>query len=225
MASRMRCILFGARRSSLRPIDCARLVPHMTRPSVDLQPQLPPPRVLLADADIDTRELYQMWLSAHGFDVDLATSAAEVLSKVRDTPPDVVVLELMLPSTGGLHLIDRLQADESTCDALLIVLTTQAFPTTRDQVTSAGAHGFLAKPCPPRLLGEVMASLSETHSRGRQVRPSPRPDGDAERVAKLVQRTRAICERVPREPLRLRVGERVGPHRVQHVHHVSRPAK
>jgi CheY-like chemotaxis protein len=125
----------------------------------------PPPRVLLADAHDDTRDLYRVWLTQHGFLVKVAASGDDALAQAHSEPPDVIVTEMMLPD-GGPAFVQRLRADPATSDAILIVLTTQTTPLIREQALEAGADSYLAKPCGAPRLGEAMASASRARFRG-----------------------------------------------------------
>jgi DNA-binding response OmpR family regulator len=116
-----------------------------------------PFRVLLADADADTRILYELWLTQHGFDVRIAASADAAFATVRHWRPDIVVTELMLPG-GGLGLLNRFLTCEQTRHARLIVLTTQNATVLRREAGEAGAHLYLVKPCSARQLVVAIAA-------------------------------------------------------------------
>jgi two-component system OmpR family response regulator len=113
--------------------------------------------VLLADADADTRILYELWLTQHGFDVRIAASADAAFATVRHWRPDIVVTELMLPG-GGLGLLNRFLTCEQTRHARLIVLTTQNATVLRREAGEAGAHLYLVKPCSARQLVVAIAA-------------------------------------------------------------------
>ena len=150
----------------------------------------PPPRVLLADAHADTRDLYSVWLTQRGFSVSAVASANEVLTFAAAEAPDVIVTELMLPG-GGPSLVQRLRAEPATADAVVIVLTTQTAPAQRDQAIAAGADSYLVKPCGAPRLGDAMATASR--ARFREAVPTGKRQ-DA--VLRAAQRAFAIRERV-----------------------------
>ena len=150
----------------------------------------PPPRVLLADAHADTRELYTVWLTQRGFLVSTACSASEALAAAAAEAPDVIVSELMLPG-GGPGLVERLRADSATADAVLIVLTTQTAPAQRHHAVAAGADSYLVKPCGAPRLGDEMVSASR-----RRFRDAVPSQGLQDAVLRAAQRAFAIRERV-----------------------------
>jgi CheY-like chemotaxis protein len=117
----------------------------------------PPTRVLLADADDDTRALYLLALTHWGFRVRTAASATEAFDIAQSWRPDIVVTELMLPG-GGLGLIHRFLTHDATRAARLVVLTTQNATFLRERADDAGVDVYLLKPCSPRQLADALVS-------------------------------------------------------------------
>jgi DNA-binding response OmpR family regulator len=156
--------------------------------------QYPAPRVLLADAHADTRELYAVWLTQRGFVVSTAASAHQVAALASTESPDVIVTELMLPG-GGPALVRSLRTHAATADAVVIVLTTQTAGPLREQALAAGADCYLVKPCGAPRLGDAMVSASRT--RFREAVPS---EHRQDAVLRAAQRAFAIRERVATRP-------------------------
>jgi two-component system OmpR family response regulator len=121
------------------------------------QKAAPPTRVLLADADDDTRALYLVSLTHAGFRVRSAASAAEAFDIAQCWRPDIVVTELMLPG-GGLGLIHRFLTHDATRAARLVVLTTQNATFLRERADDAGVDMYLVKPCGARQLCAALTS-------------------------------------------------------------------
>jgi DNA-binding response OmpR family regulator len=187
----------GSRRGSIVPASSSSIASGI-RPTV--RGHYPAPRVLLADAHPDTRELYAVWLTQRGFVVSTAASAGEISAVASTEPPDVIVTELMLPG-GGPALVRSLRAHATTADAVVIVLTTQTSVPLREQALAAGADCYLVKPCGAPRLGDAMVSASR--ARFRDAMPGERRQ-DA--VLRAAQRAFAIRERVatgavPRDPI------------------------
>jgi CheY-like chemotaxis protein len=150
----------------------------------------PAPRVLLVDAHADTRDLYVVWLTQHGFSVRVAGSGDEAVAIARAEALDVIVTEMMLPD-GGPPLVRRLRAVPAAAEAVLVVLTTQNAASLREQALEAGADSYLVKPCGAPRLGEAMASVSRARFR-RAIPTELRQDA----VLRAAQRAFAIRERV-----------------------------
>ena len=68
------------------------------------------PHVLVVDDDPTVREVVVSYLRAHGHQVAECDDGAEALRRLTDAPPDLVVLDLMLPALDGLEVCRRLRA-------------------------------------------------------------------------------------------------------------------
>ena len=112
------------------------------------------PRILVADDHADTREMYALYLRMCGYDVEFAADGREAIRKGRrKRRPDVVVMDLQMPTLDGWGAIQRLHADPATADILIIALTGHDL---RDYLKpaalAAGACTFLMKPVTPEAL-------------------------------------------------------------------------
>src|SRR5436190_23977206 len=73
------------------------------------QPTSPPRRVLVVDDDPTVTEVVAGYLNRSGFAVDRAADGPDALAKADSAPPDLVVLDLMLPGLDGLQVCRRLR--------------------------------------------------------------------------------------------------------------------
>lgn len=69
----------------------------------------PAPRVLIVDDDLDILEMVRVYLNDHGYLVSTAPSASDALRQISLDPPDVLVLDLMMPGMSGTELMLRLR--------------------------------------------------------------------------------------------------------------------
>ena len=103
-----------------------------------------PIRVLLVDDEVVLTSLVSLALAYEGWVVDIAHDGATALQLYRDTRPDVVVLDIMLPDTDGIRLLRQLRDIEQTFPTL--------FLTARDSVDdriiglTAGGDDYMTKP-------------------------------------------------------------------------------
>ena len=81
------------------------------------------PRVLVVDDEDDLLELVRYNLAKDGYDVECVGSGEQALRSARTNPPDLVVLDLMLPAVDGLEVCRRLKTDPKTRDILIVMLT------------------------------------------------------------------------------------------------------
>jgi two-component system, OmpR family, response regulator len=123
----------------------------------DRSPRPPSTRILIVDDDGQIRQLLATFLRGNGFDVALARDGVEMRGAIRDAPPDLVVLDLMLPGIGGLELCRELRR---TSTIPVIMLTARGDDTDRIVGLEVGADDYLAKPFNPReLLARIRAVL------------------------------------------------------------------
>ena len=122
-----------------------------------------PTRVLVVDDDPKILSLLRRGLSFDGYAVDTAVDGEAALAAARDRPPDVIVLDVMLPGVDGLEVCRRLRVG----DASLPILMLTAKDRIPDRVAGldAGADDYLVKPFDfDELLARLRALL-------RRVRP------------------------------------------------------
>jgi len=106
-------------------------------------------RVLVVDDDVKTVKLVKLYLNRDGYKVLTAYDGVEALRLARESHPDLIVLDLMLPGIDGLQICRTLR-DES--DVPIIMLTAKT--TDDDKLTglNLGADDYVTKPFSPREL-------------------------------------------------------------------------
>lgn len=116
-------------------------------------------RILLVDDDADLREVVGAMLESVGLRVESVGSAEEAQEVVRDTPPDLIVLDWNLPGMSGLDLLKLLRAQPSTRQLPVLFLTAHA--ATQDMVVAfaAGADDYVVKPFRAAELGARIFGL------------------------------------------------------------------
>jgi two-component system alkaline phosphatase synthesis response regulator PhoP len=117
-------------------------------------------RILVVDDEEDLLELVNYNLSREGFRVECVATGEAALAAARKNLPDLIVLDLLLPSVDGLEICRRLKADEKTRHIPIIMLTAKSEES--DMVTGLelGADDYMTKPFSPRvLLARVRAIL------------------------------------------------------------------
>jgi two-component system alkaline phosphatase synthesis response regulator PhoP len=114
------------------------------------------PSVLICDDDPLLRELLEFKLSLRGYAVRVAADGAEALAAIDDAPPDVLVLDAMMPNVDGYETLRRLRADPRRASLPVLMLTARR---RADDVVSAlelGANDYLVKPfMPEELLARI----------------------------------------------------------------------
>jgi len=80
-------------------------------------------RILVVDDEPDYASIVQTNLESEGFEVEVAYDGNEGLAKVKANPPDLIVLDVMMPDKDGYKMCDELKNDEQYCDIPVIMLT------------------------------------------------------------------------------------------------------
>jgi DNA-binding response OmpR family regulator len=118
-------------------------------------------RVLVADDDADIRELVLFKLESAGFEVAAVADGQTALDTALADPPDLVVLDLMMPGLTGLEVCSALRGAPATAQLPIIMLTAKAQDADITRGLATGADDYIVKPFSPReLLSRVQAVLS-----------------------------------------------------------------
>ena len=116
-------------------------------------------RVLLAEDEPNIVESLTFLLRREGFDVDVHFNGAEALSAALKEPPDVVILDVMLPQLDGFEILRRLRLDERARSLPVIVLTAKGQREDRETALEEGADRFITKPFSNAELVEAVRGL------------------------------------------------------------------
>ena len=117
-------------------------------------------RVLIVEDEPDIRELVVHHLKREGYQVSAAASGEEALRQVQAVPPDLVLLDLMMPAMDGLEVCRRLRQDPVTASLPIVMLTAKGDEVDRVLGLELGADDYVVKPFSPKeLLARVRAVL------------------------------------------------------------------
>lgn len=105
-----------------------------------------PKRVLLAEDEPNIVESLRFLLKRAGFVVDVEMNGRAALDAARSAPPDVLILDVMLPEIDGLEVLRQLRADHSGHRLRVLMLTAKGQREDRERAIDAGADLFLTKP-------------------------------------------------------------------------------
>jgi len=135
------------------------------------------PTVLIIDDDASVLKLLDFAMGQAGFNVMLAGDGESGLEQAKAHPPDLAIVDVMMPDLDGYEVCRRLRADPRTANTAIIVLTARAQAVDRQAALEAGADEYLVKPVMPdeliTLAREVLArprtAAAEAPRRGRVV--------------------------------------------------------
>ena len=118
------------------------------------------PRVLLVDDDRELCQMLSEYLDAEHFDVKSVHDGGDALVELQNGEFEIVILDVMLPSVGGLDVLRKLGAD---CTTPILMLTARGDDVDRIVGLELGADDYLSKPFNPReLVARIRAILRRT---------------------------------------------------------------
>jgi DNA-binding response OmpR family regulator len=133
-----------------------------------------PARILVVDDEPPIVELVTGYLEREGWEVAQALDGVAALEMARADPPDVVVLDVMLPGLDGIEVCRRLR---TFSDAYVLMLTARGEEIDRIMGLTVGADDYLVKPFSPReLVARIKALLRRPRSAGGHA-ADPAADG------------------------------------------------
>lgn len=109
-------------------------------------------RILVVEDEPEIQELVGYHLTREGYRVTCTASGEQALAAVRRDPPDLILLDLMLPGVDGLEVCQRLKADPSTRCVPVVILTAKSEEADMVSGLELGADDYLPKPFSPRVL-------------------------------------------------------------------------
>lgn len=116
-------------------------------------------RILVADDDVDIRELVEFKLSTLGHDVVAVADGQAAIDACQTERPDLAVLDVMMPGVSGLDAIRSIRADPALSDLPVILLTARAQESDVETGFDSGADDYITKPFSPRELASRVEAL------------------------------------------------------------------
>jgi CheY-like chemotaxis protein len=113
-------------------------------------------RVLIAEDDDSLRMLMRISIDVGGLDIAEASDGVAALQLARAVPPDLVLLDWMMPALSGLELCRALRSDPTTAGAVIVMVTARVLAADRELAFTAGADHYIGKPFSPVALLETV---------------------------------------------------------------------
>jgi DNA-binding response OmpR family regulator len=130
-------------------------------------------KILAVDDEPDVLMIVRMGLMSEGYEVDTATNGFDALSKAKESCPDLVVLDMMMPEMTGFEVLKHLRNHESTRDVPVIMLTGVADRARIQQALDAGINFYIVKPFNLHdLLAKVKLAMDEASGGGIGLPPA-----------------------------------------------------
>ncbi|MEO0541095.1 MAG: response regulator transcription factor [Cyanobacteria bacterium P01_A01_bin.105] len=141
-------------------------------------------KVLLVDDEPGLRDAVQAYLEDSGFDVRVASNAAEGWELLQQQTPDVLISDIMMPQVNGYEFLQQVRGDARFKALPVLFLTARGMKSDRIQGYDAGCDAYLPKPFDPEELVAIVSNLIE-----RQAARTPSADNlpDIAAMAREIQ--------------------------------------
>ncbi len=107
-------------------------------------------------------------LGKEGYNVSSATNGEEAMAKVRESKPDLMFLDVMMPKKNGYEVCQEVKGDPALSDIYVILITAKGQEADRQKGLSLGADDFITKPFSPMKVVEKVRELLGTEDRSGQ---------------------------------------------------------
>ena len=119
-------------------------------------------RIFVVDDEPDVVELLRTILEAEGYEVEATTDGGSALPRIVDCPPDLLLLDLMMPDMDGFELLKLVRQDPRGRDLRVLILSARTGHQDQLESLQLGANAYVFKPFSPRdLVRQVRSLLSD----------------------------------------------------------------
>jgi two-component system phosphate regulon response regulator PhoB len=125
-------------------------------------------KILIVEDEIDVADLLAHHLRNEGFSVEIATNGLNALSAVKNQPPALVVLDLMLPEISGFDLCRMIKSSPGTNKVPIVMLSARTQEIDRVLGFELGADDYVVKPFSPRELVLRIRTILRRLSRDKE---------------------------------------------------------
>ena len=122
------------------------------------------PRILIVDDEPFNVEYLEQELEGIDCQTVSAANGQEALDRIRTDPPDLILLDIMMPEMDGLEVARRLHNDERYKDQKIVILSALSDPDTQRKAQEAGVLEYWTKPISPDDLRDGMLRVLGTES-------------------------------------------------------------
>lgn len=144
----------------------------MTEPKAKAERATREKVVMIVDDDDSVRELLEYVVKKEGFSVVKAVDGEEALRKIESLPPDLILLDLMLPRYGGYEVLRRLQNGETARIPIIVITGRYTERTTTEMIRQeSNVVEFLEKPIKTNVLASLLHRILQTESPALEAKP------------------------------------------------------
>ena len=123
--------------------------------------------VLIVEDNEQNLELLQIYMEAvPGVRVITATNGLEAMAKVAEDPPDLILLDIMMPKMSGFEVCKRIKGDPKTRDIIVIMVTALNETADIERAAECGTDDYISKPIDRKALVNLVSNQLAAKSRG-----------------------------------------------------------
>lgn len=104
-----------------------------------------PKKILIIEDEEILLDILKRKLSNMGYEVFFATDGASGLEAIKETLPDLILLDIIMPKMGGFELMEKVQIDDSIKNIPIIIISNSGQPVELDKAKKLGARDWLIK--------------------------------------------------------------------------------
>lgn len=120
-------------------------------------------KILVADDSQDTLNILEAVLKRGGFKAQVVSNGEDALKKIKEDPPDLVLLDIMMPKMDGLEVCRILKGDSRWRHIPIFMFSARDDPAARQRALRLGASAFIEKPIYPReILRKIRLHFGES---------------------------------------------------------------
>jgi len=165
LAARARVVRAGGNAYFTKPIDFNALVEKIDELS-QLKDEC---KVLIVDDDPELSKFYAIVLKKEGMQTAIVNQPVEILKKIDDFSPDIILMDLYMPGYNGLELASVIRQDEKFVGLPIVFLSAESREEFYNQAIDLGANAFLTKPVSK---GKLINSIYQQVRQSRRIRDS-----------------------------------------------------
>lgn len=115
--------------------------------------------VLIVDDEPNIVTSLEFLMKNEGYEVGVANDAEEALRTIEERPPDLVLLDVMMPKFDGFSLLEKVRSNSSLRKVRVILLTAKGRDIEREKGLALGADDYVTKPFSTRVLTQTVREL------------------------------------------------------------------
>jgi type II secretory ATPase GspE/PulE/Tfp pilus assembly ATPase PilB-like protein/DNA-binding response OmpR family regulator len=157
------------------------------------------PVIVVVDDNQDQLRLMERFLSSNGFRVTAADSGPKGLAAIRDAKPDLILLDVMMPSMDGYEVCSRLQKNDETAYIPVIFITALGEEQDKAKAFAVGAVDYLVKPVQKTILLEKARTHLKTNTQWKELQQD-NAQGDRMEPSDFPQFKKFLLEQLALDP-------------------------